>query len=461
MPRLRGLSIFAQTLLMLVASLIITQAVVIGVIIALPQPRPDFFSMSEIARTFSGAPAPTHGHGRRDTYTPPPTTVQPSAPVRGPGMTENAGLSADLANRLSVTPARVRLFFKPDQSGFFPFARREPGEVVPMRRGDALFFNTVVAAFDTGAGWRVLQSPERPLINDWQRRTILLFGISLLVLLAIAWLFARRLSRPIRRFAESADRLGRDSAAPPVPVEGPAEMRTAAHALNAMQGRIADYLRERTAMMGAIAHDLRTPLARIAFRIENASDAIRDPVQNDIEQMSAMIAATMDFMKGSGQPQARVTVNLGPLLSGMIERERGVGHDVQLAQTDDATVTGDPVALQRMVQNLIDNALAFGGSATVSLNASPGEATVSIADAGSGLPPDMLETVFDPFVRVDPSRNRSTGGVGLGLTIARAIAQDHGGALTLANREGSGLVATVVLPMVANSPTGSSESTSS
>jgi signal transduction histidine kinase len=444
----KGISIFWQTLLLLIASLVVTQAISIALIITLPQPRPDFLRMSEIADTLAGRlvdrQAIHRHHGER--YPSLPFLVQNAPPSPKAAMTQNAPLTRDLAERIGVDQARIRLYFKPDQHGYFPFARQEPGQVVPMRRGEPIFFDTVIAAYNTGQGWRVLQSPERPPLSEWQRRSILLFGVSLLVLLPFAWFFARRLARPIRRFAEAADRLGRDANAPPVPVEGPVELRTTAHALNGMQTRVADYLRERTAMIAAIAHDLRTPLARIAFRIESVEDAVREPVQNDIEQMRAMIAATMDFVKGNAQIKQHVAIDLREMLGSLAAKAVAIGQDVRIGDVAVADVTGDPLSLQRLFQNLIDNALAFGGAAEISIRAEADRVRVLIADRGPGLPDAMLETVFDPFTRNEGSRNRMTGGVGLGLTIARMIAADHGGTLTLANRDGGGLVANVVLP---------------
>jgi two-component system, OmpR family, sensor kinase len=213
-----------------------------------------------------------------------------------------------------------------------------------------------------------------------------------------------------------------------------------------MQSRIGDYLRERTAMIGAIAHDLRTPLARIAFRIESAPDPIREPVQNDIEQMRAMIAATMDFVRGTTQTKKRQPVDVGSVLSAIVAKEADVGHIVTLQTSATATVMGDAVSLERLFQNLIDNAVAFGGSADVAIANEAAVIRVTVSDRGPGLPDDQLEAVFDPFVRNEPSRSRETGGVGLGLTIARMIAIDHGGSVTLRNRDGGGLEAIVMLP---------------
>ncbi len=444
----KGISIFAQTLLLLFASLIATQIVVVTLIITLPQPRPNFVGMSEIAATLSGKPIEPRKQRRHSADdTPLAVRVSATPPKPAASMISNQALSDDLAERIGVPTTRIRLWFKPDQRSFFSFIKRAPGDFVPMRRGEALFFNSVSATYDTGKGWRAIQSPEPPFLSEWQIRLIILFGAALLSLLPIAWFFARRLSNPIRRFAVAADQLGRDSERPPITLEGPSELRTAAQALNAMQTRIGTYLKERTAMIGAIAHDLRTPLARIAFRIEGSEEAIRAPVQSDIEEMRDMISATLDFVKGASQPKKRSAVDMYELLSGLVEKSQQMGHDARLSASSPLTIVGDHISLQRLFQNLIDNALSFGSSAHIDIAVDGPVARISVTDDGPGLPEEQLEAVFDPFSRAETSRNRETGGVGLGLTIARMVAADHGGTVTLSNRREGGLIAMTSLPL--------------
>jgi len=296
----------------------------------------------------------------------------------------------------------------------------------------------------------VIRTPDRPLIAEWQKRLALLFGLSLLALLPLVWLFARRLVKPIRAFANAADRVGHDASAPMVAEEGPAELRVAARAVNAMQGRIAEQMREREAMVAAIAHDLRTPLSRIAFRIEAADDKLREPIQRDIEQMKAMITTTLSFVRGSSQDRRQDVVELSELLDEILANEQHVGRAVRWHGLSKplCAVRGDPVALGRMLQNLIDNAIAYGQQADLTLSSDGTLARVTVADRGPGLPAESIETMFAPFARHERSRNRETGGVGLGLAIARSIARDHGGDVQLGPRAGGGLEATVTLPLV-------------
>jgi two-component system, OmpR family, sensor kinase len=213
-----------------------------------------------------------------------------------------------------------------------------------------------------------------------------------------------------------------------------------------MQERIAAYVAERTAMIGAIAHDLRTPLARIAFRIEAAPDDVRDKVQADIEQMRAMIAATIGFVRGSTGSREVSDVDLGALLGGLAQEEADMGRPVVVGRIEPLPVRGDRLALARLFQNLIDNGVAYGGQVEMTAVRDGRDAVVTIADRGPGLPEEQIERLFQPFERGEPSRNRETGGIGLGLTIARSIVQEHGGTLSLRNREGGGLEAICRIP---------------
>ena len=438
------MSILARTLWLMVGSLVLVQLISVALVLTLPPPRPFFVGMSELSDVLAGVtPAP----GRRRRVDPDSFAIRTTAvpPRAEPGMVEVESLTGELAERLQRPATELRLYFRPDRGSWVPYRPLDP-ERVMRRHGDALFTDAVLAAVATADGWRVVRTPDRPLVSDWQWRWILWFGSSLVLVSALAWAFARRLSRPIRNFAQAADRIGREANAPPVPLEGPAELQVAAQALNGMQARIAEYVRERTAMVAAIAHDLRTPLARIAFRIEAAPEVVRDPVHADIREMTAMIATTLEYAKGVSTQAERADVDLGALLEALVSAARDMGRSVDLGTRGSVVVHGDAGALRRLFQNLLDNALAFGGEATVEAAAEGEAVIVQVMDRGPGLPQDMLERVFEPFRRNDPSRNRTTGGVGLGLTIARSLARDHGGTLTLANRAGGGLVATVRLP---------------
>lgn len=436
--RLRGLPIFWATLLLLFSSLLAQQALTVVMFVLLDPPRPDFNRLSDLADVLARR---THDHDARERALSARMLAVPPRP--GGGMVSDDRFAAMLAARLGVSPDSVRLYFEPDQRASFTPATRRARRLVPMRRGEPLFFDTVLAAVETPDGWRVVQTPPRPWLAAWQWRMLYWFAAYVLILVPFAWLFARRLTRPISRFAAAADRMGGDPLSPPVPEEGPAELRLTAHALNRMQDRLAAYVAERTAMIGAIAHDLRTPLARIAFRIEAAPEPLRDKVQGDVEQMRAMLAATIGFVKGTALA-AVAPVALDALVAEVAEAERELGRPVHVGTLAPATVAGDRLALQRLVQNLVDNGIAYGRTVTLSLAADAAEAVLTIADEGPGIAD--AERLFEPFVRGDPSRNRDTGGIGLGLTIARSIAGAHGGTLALRNRPGGGAEAVLRLP---------------
>ncbi|NIJ08085.1 signal transduction histidine kinase [Sphingomonas vulcanisoli] len=439
---LRALPVFWQILGVLLAAVVFAQAAGIAVLFISPPPRPQFNRLDEIAETLAGGSHDTQEHDHdRDLL----TSVQAGAPMPRPRMVAEPPLTHMLAERLARPDGQVRLYFEPEAAKQ-PF-RRWPRQPVYRRHGETIFFTPLIAAVQTPQGWRIAQTPPPPLIAPWQRRMILWFLISIVALVPLAWWFARALTRPISSFAAAADRLGSDPLAPAVTEEGPAELRIAAHALNRMQSRLADYVGERTAMIGAIAHDLRTPLARIAFRIEDAPDAVREKVLGDVEQMRAMLAATIGFVRNTEGERMRVPVDLTALVMALIEQDRDLGRDVSLASSAPAIVLGDPLSLERLLQNLIDNGIAYAASVEASVRREEGVAVVTIADRGPGMPAELLERAFQPFVRGDPSRNRATGGIGLGLTIARTIAENHGGTVTLANRAGGGLDAVLRLPL--------------
>ena len=436
-----GLPIFWQTLMLVLASLMVAQAVSIGLFLSLRPPRPDFNRLSDVADVLAGGQS-DGGHRDRGLH----AAHAARAPARGPGMVDDPAFTARLAARLRVPIDRVRFYYEPDQRSGSPFVEGGSQQTVRIRRGEPIFFNTVVAGVATAAGWRVVETPPRPLIGAWQKRSVLWFALSAVLLLPFVWFFARRLTRPISRFADAADRMGADPTAPRIAQEGPAELRVAAQAINGMQDRLARHLAERTAMIGAIAHDLRTPLARVAFRIEGAPDPIRERVQADIEQMRAMISATIGFVRDGMGAETRRPVALAGLLATLAAAEREMGRAVTLEVVGAASVIADPLSIERLVQNLIDNGVRHGGAAAIRLERADGMAVVTVADQGPGLPPELVERVFEPFVRGEPSRNRQTGGTGLGLTIARSIAERHGGRLVLANRAGGGLDARFTMP---------------
>lgn len=295
--------------------------------------------------------------------------------------------------------------------------------------------------------WLNLAVPLEGSESLWRPRFVLAF-----VLLAVAtgllsvWA-VRRATRPLGLFAAQARRLGTDVNAPPMDIDGPREVRAVAHAFNEMQARLRSYIDDRTRMIAAVSHDLRTPITRLRLRAEFVEDEQeRTKMLADLAEMEAMIAATLAFARDEALVQPRAPVDLAALLSGVAADLRAQGADIRYDGPADATVEGDASALKRAFANLAENAVRYGRCARIALSAVVGEIRVTVDDDGPGIPEAELEKVFAPFYRLDPSRSRETGGVGLGLSVARAAVLAHGGRIWLANRPEGGLRATVVLP---------------
>jgi signal transduction histidine kinase len=267
-------------------------------------------------------------------------------------------------------------------------------------------------------------------------------------ILIVGLFVVRNLNRPLRQFAEAANRVGAPGAAPAiVPEEGPREVRHAAQAFNRMQARIDRLITDRTQALAAVSHDLRTPIARLRLRAGFVEDAeTQRAIDADLDEMEAMIEATLAYLRGETESEPRRAADLAAILETLCDAAVDAGHAVQWAGPRQARLVCRPVALKRAFANLIDNAVKYGGGARVSLDADAAAVTVRVEDDGPGIPEEALETVFEPFRRLEDSRNRGSGGSGLGLTIARQVVEAHGGTLVLANRAGGGLAAMVRLP---------------
>lgn len=294
--------------------------------------------------------------------------------------------------------------------------------------------------------WATVE-PPRGLIDPWQARLMIALGITALLLAPLVWFMARRLTRPMRQFAEAAERLGADPDAEPLTPSGPTEVRTAIGAFNDMQGAIRGHMRQRTQTIAAIAHDLRTPLTRLRFRAEQAPEALRDKMAADVEEMDALIGQAMAFVRGEAQPERRERLDLTALAAVCADGFAEVGADVRFEGHATLTVEGDPAALRRAIANLIENAVKFAGAARVMAAHDGDRAVVSVIDDGPGLSEDEIDAVFEPFHRGERSRNRQTGGAGLGLAVARQAARGAGGDVTLVNRTRGGLIARLELPL--------------
>jgi signal transduction histidine kinase len=276
---------------------------------------------------------------------------------------------------------------------------------------------------------------------------LLLFAVCIALL---AWVVARIATRPLRQLADAADNLDISHASEPLPVQGSSEVRTATRAFNRMQKRIYQDVRERTGMLSAITHDLQTPLTRLRLRLEKLPDeALRSKLVGDMQAMQQMLQEGLELARSLDTSEATQRLDLDSLLDSLCSDATEAGQQVDYREHTPVQLKAHPLALRRALSNLLDNAVKYGQRAEVSLSRDTHHCHIRIRDFGPGIPPELLETVFTPFYRIEHSRSRETGGTGLGLSIARNIVLRHNGELTLTNHPSGGLVAHVVLPLTA------------
>lgn len=407
------------------------------VVIEQPARRPEFRSLSWRERTPPGDREERSFVFVRPGDGSPSGTAEPQVPAGNPSTATIVRLETELHERHVAGPP--------------------PGGAVAGRqsftiRTDRLTFAPFSASYRLDDGRWATVEPPRGWLSPWQRQMLLALALSMLLLAPVVWWLARRLTRPIRVFAEAAERLGANPETEPMAPSGPSEVRTAIHAFNDMQGSLRRHMRQRTQTVAAIAHDLRTPLTRLRFRAEQAPDAVRDRMAADIEEMDALIAQAMAFVRGETATEQRERFDLDALAADCAAGFAETGEAVSFDGGSPLPVHADPTALRRALGNLIANAVQYGGGARVRAFNERGGAVVTVEDDGPGLDDSELEAVFEPFHRGERSRNRETGGAGLGLTVARQAARAAGGDVALLNRPGGGLTARLSLPLSAPLP---------
>ena len=377
-----------------------------------------------------------------DLRTPPAAT--PPAPVT-PVDVSSANLAVDAPTTTAVQTASE--------------PRPEPADVVltptetppPVRRGlfapapAGYIEGDFIAAQRVGDRWIVVEPRPEGFPSAWQSRVMLWFLLSFALVAPFGWLFARRITAPLRSFADAAERLGRDPSAPATVQGGSAEIGRAAAAFNLMQGRLKRYVDDRTAMIGAISHDLRTPLTRMRFRLEAAPDKLKPGFETDIDQMEAMISSVLTFMRDQAEGGARQRLDLRALLKAAVDDAVAGGANVAIEPGEAVEVEADAVALNRVFANLLDNAVKYGGRAVVRLGQDGGDVVAAVRDFGPGLPDSELERVFKPFYRAPHAVSSDAPGMGLGLANSRSIVLAHGGTIRLKSQDG--LTAEVRLPL--------------
>jgi len=317
------------------------------------------------------------------------------------------------------------------------------------RRGSVATIRVLIlSAQEPNGAWLNGRLPTPPA-DPWLSArlgaaTLLLY----LIVLGASLFIALRLARPLAELARAAERFQGRALPDRVEARGPTDLRRAIEAFNAMNGRIVSLLDEKDTMLGAIGHDLRTPLASLQIRAESVEPLEeRERMVATIKQMAAMLDDILILAQTGRARESTRSMDLAALTDALVEEYRELGRPVEMAASPRSVIEMQPNLVRRAIRNLIDNAVTYGGSAIVRVEERDGSAIISVSDCGPGLAPEQLKTVIDPFRRTEESRNRETGGSGLGLAIARAVAESHGGSLRLENRTEGGLRALLMLPI--------------
>jgi len=296
--------------------------------------------------------------------------------------------------------------------------------------------------------WITVESIDPARATQWVIRMFRNLAIVDGVMVILCFFAVRQVTRPLSVLASAAEDLGRNIDRPPLPERGANELVRASRALNVMQDRLKRYVDTRMKVLAAMSHDLKTPITRMRLRAEMLDDAhIKAKFIKDLDELQHMVGSTLDYMRGLAEGgEAVQPIDVTALISSLKEDAEEAGHTITISGEARSPVMGRAQALKRCLQNLIDNALAYGRRADITLRDEGGALNIAISDDGPGIPEDDIERVFEPFYRVEGSRNRNTGGSGLGLSIARNIAQAHGGSVRLRNLARGGLEATLRIP---------------
>jgi signal transduction histidine kinase len=294
--------------------------------------------------------------------------------------------------------------------------------------------------------WLNGETPLRMQILPWANVWLYMLAGSVAVVIAAVVFAVRFIVRPLTALAEAADRVGRGEAAEPLAVMGPSEVARTVNAFNVMQQRLSRFVGDRLAMLAAISHDLRTPITAARIRAEMIDDVeVKDAIVRSLNEMQYITDTTLSFARDETVSEEPRTIDLASLVEAVADDLAATGQNIAVAGRDHLPYRCRPALLRRALTNLMSNAAKYGKRAYIAVELTPEHACITIDDEGPGLPHNQLEKVFEPFVRIDQSRSSATGGIGLGLSIARTIVRAHGGEVTLKNVPG-GLRAEVVLP---------------
>lgn len=375
---------------------------------------------------------------RRTTPVPSVGPVAPPAPVAPPRPTPRV-ITAPSPPTV-VAPAAPAM---PQVEAPEPPEPPDPGVPVfaPAPPGVALISGFEVSAQLPDGRWLVMSQGRNWAEIGWIWRATLIIGGTLTILLLLAVLFARRLTRPIRNFSDAVQAVGVDPGNAPVQEEGPRELRGAARAVNTMQARLRALIADRTKTLAAVAHDMRTPLMRLRLQAENVAPEQRERMAKEIEEVEALVAGFIAFARDDPAEEARVRLDLSALLQSITDDRVEARQSVAFEGEERVIITGQSLGLKRLFSNLVENALKYGESAKIKLTREEGHVVIDVEDEGPGVPADQRESVFEPFVRLQ----EGASGAGLGLPAARSIARAHGGDIAILDGE-KGALLRVTLP---------------
>jgi signal transduction histidine kinase len=362
-----------------------------------------------------------------------------------------------LVEQLELGPAReprvaVLRLDGPPFAGWHPMGR---GPMMHGFGGFGMFRDLQVAIPLADGQWLSFTTalPESGL--TFSRQFLLSMAIMAIIVLAVSVWAVRRVTAPLASLSAAAEQFGNDLNAPPMPEAGTIETQQASRAFNAMQARLRGLIENRTLMLAAISHDLRTPLTLLRLRAESVDNATeREKMLGTIAEMEQMVAATLAFARDQAEVEPRRQTDLSALLASAVHDMSDAGFDAVMEPGPAVVHECQPSALKRALTNLLDNAVKYGKRARAAIRETPAVVEITIDDDGPGIPQSELARVFQPFYRVEESRSRETGGIGLGLAIASSAVRAHGGELTLLNRPEGGLRARVALPVKRQAPRG-------
>lgn len=363
---------------------------------------------------------------------------------------ENGTVEARIRALLNDGYSRdIRVEVHEIEQGLLPLPNLSPEMArmhAEMMQGTLAAIEMEVSIAIAGGRWlNVATRFEKPPIQ-WPWTSTLSFALtSSVLLLAIFWFLLTRLTRPLNELASAAEEFGRGGVEGPIAPIGPSEVRNLTVAFNDMQARLVRFVHDRTQMLAALAHDLRTPLTALRVRAEMVEDAeTKSGISASLNEMQDMVEATLAYARGVGQSEALQSINVADYLSDIQSEAHG---DLKLQVGPEILVQIKPMAMRRALRNLIDNAQRYGRDPVLSWDVSSGGIVIQVDDNGPGIPEQYIDDVFEPFRRIEQSRSLDTGGHGLGLSIARSIVLEHGGTVELSNRDSGGICARIVLPI--------------